>query len=143
MQVAKWGNSLAIRIPAAVAEALELKAGDEVEIHVEGAREFAMRRKPSREDLLKRLRALRGRLTPISSSTGTRRMSGDFFDTDVLLLPFLRRRGKRRPRREAVERGWRNQRAGPERTTVSSPRTRDPDSGRGKLSRISAPAAFP
>ncbi len=27
MQVAKWGNSLAIRIPAAVAEALELKAG--------------------------------------------------------------------------------------------------------------------
>ncbi len=61
----------------AVAEALELKVGDEVEIHVEGAREFAMRRKSSREDLLKRLRALRGRLTPISSSTGTRRMSGD------------------------------------------------------------------
>jgi len=62
MQVAKWGNSLAIRIPAAVAEALELKAGDEVEIHVEGAHAFALRRKPSREDLLKRLRALRGRL---------------------------------------------------------------------------------
>ncbi len=49
MRVAKWGNSLAIRIPAAVAEALELKAGDEVEIHVAGAREFALRRKPSRE----------------------------------------------------------------------------------------------
>ena len=62
MQVAKWGNSLAIRIPAAVAEALELKAGDEVEIHVEGTREFALRRKPGREDLLKRLRAMRGRL---------------------------------------------------------------------------------
>ncbi len=62
MQVAKWGNSLAIRIPAAVAEALDLKAGDEVEIRVEGAREFALRRKPSREDLLKRLRAFRGRL---------------------------------------------------------------------------------
>ena len=62
MQVAKWGNSLAIRIPAAVAEALELKAGDEVEIRVEGAREFALRRKPSRGDLLKRLRAFRGRL---------------------------------------------------------------------------------
>jgi antitoxin MazE len=62
MQVAKWGNSLAIRIPAAVAEALKLRAGDEVEIHVEGAREFALRRKPSREDLLKRLRAMRGRL---------------------------------------------------------------------------------
>ncbi len=60
MQVAKWGNSLAIRIPAAVAEALELKPGDEV--HVEGARAFALRHKPSREDLLKRLRAMRGRL---------------------------------------------------------------------------------
>jgi antitoxin MazE len=62
VQVSKWGNSLAIRIPAAVAEALELRPGDEVEIHVEGAREFALRRKPSREDLLKRLRAMRGRL---------------------------------------------------------------------------------
>jgi antitoxin MazE len=62
MQVAKWGNSLAIRIPAAVAEALELQAGDEVQIRVEGAREFALRRKPGREDLLKRLRAFRGRL---------------------------------------------------------------------------------
>ena len=62
MQVAKWGNSLAIRIPAAVAEALELRAGDEVQIRVEGAREFALRRKPGREDLLKRLRAFRGRL---------------------------------------------------------------------------------
>jgi len=61
MQVAKWGNSLAIRIPAAVAEALELRAGDEVEVHVEGP-EFALRRKPGREDLLKRLRAFRGRL---------------------------------------------------------------------------------
>ena len=62
MQVAKWGNSLAIRIPAAVAKALELKAGDEVEIQVEGPREFALRRKPGRDDLLKRLRAMRGRL---------------------------------------------------------------------------------
>jgi antitoxin MazE len=62
IQVAKWGNSLAIRIPAAVAQALDLRAGDEVEIHIEGTREFAVSRKPSREDLLKRLRAMRGRL---------------------------------------------------------------------------------
>lgn len=64
MQVAKWGNSLAVRLPAAVVEALELKEGDEVEIHVVEAREFAVARKPSREDLLKRLRAFRGRLPP-------------------------------------------------------------------------------
>ena len=32
MQVAKWGNSLAVRLPAAVIEALQLKAGDDIEI---------------------------------------------------------------------------------------------------------------
>jgi antitoxin MazE len=62
MQVAKWGNSLAIRIPAAVADVLELRAGDEIQIHVEGAREFALSRKLGRDDLLKRLRTFRGRL---------------------------------------------------------------------------------
>lgn len=62
MQVAKWGNSLAIRLPAAVVEALELREGDEIEIHIADAREFAVARKPSRADLLKRLRAFRGRL---------------------------------------------------------------------------------
>jgi antitoxin MazE len=62
MQVAKWGNSLAVRLPSAVVEALELKEGDDIEIHVAGRREFAIRRKPGREELLKRLRAFRGRL---------------------------------------------------------------------------------
>lgn len=62
MRVAKWGNSLAIRLPAAVVEALELKAGDDIEIYVADAREFAMSRKPGREELLQRLRAFRGRL---------------------------------------------------------------------------------
>lgn len=62
MQVAKWGNSLAIRLPAAVVEALELKAGDEIEIRIEEAREFAVSRKPGRDELLRRLRRFRGRL---------------------------------------------------------------------------------
>ena len=62
MQVAKWGNSLAVRLPASVVKALELKEGDEIEIHVAAAREFAIARKPGRADLLKRLRAFRGRL---------------------------------------------------------------------------------
>ena len=62
MQVAKWGNSLAVCIPTAVVEALQVKAGDEIEIHVAGARQFAVARKPSRDDLLKRLREFRGRL---------------------------------------------------------------------------------
>lgn len=62
MQVSKWGNSLAVRLPAAVVEALELKEGDEIEIHVADARELSVARKPGREELLKRLRAFRGRL---------------------------------------------------------------------------------
>jgi antitoxin MazE len=62
MQVSKWGNSLAVRLPAVVVEALELKEGDEIEIHVAEAREFAVARKPGRRELLKRLRTFRGRL---------------------------------------------------------------------------------
>jgi antitoxin MazE len=62
MQVAKWGNSLAVRLPAAVVEALELKEGDEIEIHVNDTRAFGIERKPNRKDLVKRLRAFRGRL---------------------------------------------------------------------------------
>ncbi len=62
MRVAKWGNSLAVRLPAAVIEALELRDGDEIEIHVADAREFGVAHKPGRDALLQRLRAFRGRL---------------------------------------------------------------------------------
>lgn len=62
MQVAKWGNSLAVRLPAAVVEALELREGDDIEIHVAGARAFGVRRSPGRKELLERLRRFRGRL---------------------------------------------------------------------------------
>ena len=62
MQVAKWGNSLAVRLPAAVVEALALKEGDEIEIHVAGTRQFDIARKLAPNELLKRLRAFRGRL---------------------------------------------------------------------------------
>ncbi len=64
MQVAKWGNSLAVRIPAAVVEALALAEGDEIEIHVAGTREFAVARIAGRAELLHRLHAFRGRLPP-------------------------------------------------------------------------------
>ena len=64
MQVGKWGNSLAIRLPAAVAEALDLKEGDEIEIRIAGAREFEVSRDRSREKALARLRRLRRPLPP-------------------------------------------------------------------------------
>jgi antitoxin MazE len=62
MLIAKWGNSLAVRLPAAVVEALQLKDGDDVEIHVLDSRKLAVARTAGRDELLKRLRAFRGRL---------------------------------------------------------------------------------
>ncbi len=62
MKVAKWGDGFAVRLPAAVVRGLRLKEGDEIEIHIAGAREFGVARKPSRQDFLNQLRAYRGRL---------------------------------------------------------------------------------
>ena len=62
MQVAKWGNSLAVRLPAAVVEALTLREGDEIEIQVAGARVFEVNRRPTSRELLAQLRKFRGRL---------------------------------------------------------------------------------
>ena len=57
--IAKWGNSLAIRLPASVVETLKLKEGDEVEIHVVGERAFDVARDRSRERALERIRAFK------------------------------------------------------------------------------------
>ena len=62
MQVSKWGNSLAVRLPVAVVEALELKDGDQIEVRVAGTREFEIDRDPTRERALERLRKMRWKL---------------------------------------------------------------------------------
>lgn len=62
MQVSKWGNSLAIRLPAGVVEALGLKEGDDIEIDIAGARTFEIKKYPEVSELLARLRHYRGRL---------------------------------------------------------------------------------
>ena len=59
MQVSKWGNSLAIRLPAAVVEALGLKDGDQIEIRVAGRRIFEVSRDQRKERALASLRKLR------------------------------------------------------------------------------------
>jgi antitoxin MazE len=64
MQVAKWGNSLAVRLPAAVVEALELKEGDQIEIHIAGKRKFEVARDQSAAKALQRIRQLRRPLPP-------------------------------------------------------------------------------
>jgi len=62
MQVSKWGNSLAVRLPASVVQALALKEGEEIDLHVVGERSLEISKKPDTKELLARLRQLRGRL---------------------------------------------------------------------------------
>ena len=64
MQVAKWGNSLAVRLPAAVVEALELKEGDQIEIRIAGDRRFEVSLDRSKQKAMARLRRLRRPLPP-------------------------------------------------------------------------------
>ncbi len=62
MQVSKWGNSLAIRLPAAVVKALDLREGDDVILHAAGKRTLEVEKAPGAKDLLARLRKFRGKL---------------------------------------------------------------------------------
>ena len=55
MQVSKWGNSLAVRLPAAVVEALGLKEGDDIDITVASRRRFAVARGKAHATALARL----------------------------------------------------------------------------------------
>ena len=64
MQVSKWGNSLAVRLPASVVEALDLKAGDEIEITIAGKRDFTVDRDRRREEAMETIRRLSWRLPP-------------------------------------------------------------------------------
>jgi antitoxin MazE len=58
MQVSKWGNSLAVRLPSAVVDALDLKEGDEIEISIAGKRDFKVARDQSKAKALEAIRRL-------------------------------------------------------------------------------------
>lgn len=60
MRVAKWGNSLAVRLPAVVVEALDLKEGDEVDIQVTDRREFGVAKKRTRKEIVEGLAKYQG-----------------------------------------------------------------------------------
>ena len=64
MQVSKWGNSLAVRLPTSVVDALGLKESDQIEIRIVGNRTFEVRRDQSTQRALSRLRKLRRPLPP-------------------------------------------------------------------------------
>lgn len=61
MQIAKWGNSLAVRLPAELVRELGLKEGDRIDL-IPGAGGLSVLRQPRAEEVLERLRRLRGRL---------------------------------------------------------------------------------
>lgn len=62
MRVSKWGNSLAVRIPVSVAEAMDLKEGDDIDLKPAPGSGFEVVRKRDRQEILKELRKFRGLL---------------------------------------------------------------------------------
>lgn len=60
MKVAKWGNSLAVRIPSGVAERLKLREGDEVEVRVAVGDRLVLTKMRSPKELRTAVRKLRG-----------------------------------------------------------------------------------
>ena len=62
MQVARWGNSLAVRIPASVVEVMKLREGDEIVVRVAADDVFELSRPPTPEEVLARIHKYRGRL---------------------------------------------------------------------------------
>lgn len=61
MQVSKWGNSLAVRLPSALVRELGLKEGDRIEL-VKAGGAVALRRHARAEEILADLRRFKGRL---------------------------------------------------------------------------------
>lgn len=62
MRVAKWGNSLAVRLPKTVVDELGLKEGDEVELGVGGPGRLTVARKDRAAEILERLRGFEWQL---------------------------------------------------------------------------------
>lgn len=58
MRVSKWGNSLAIRIPKDVADSLDLRVGDEIELQPVSRKSVAVSRQPTRDELIDRIRQM-------------------------------------------------------------------------------------
>ncbi len=61
MQVAKWGNSLAVRLPAELVRQLGLKEGDDIDIQATEAG-LVVARHQRADEVLAGLRQFRGRL---------------------------------------------------------------------------------
>jgi len=64
MQVSKWGDSLAVRLPKALVERLGLRAGDELNIVDVAERMLVVEKEDRRKTALERIRARQWTLPP-------------------------------------------------------------------------------
>jgi antitoxin MazE len=64
MQVAKWGSSLAVRLPKKLVQALGLKPGDELELVAAEGSTLRLAKDERREQALAAIRARRWPLPP-------------------------------------------------------------------------------
>jgi antitoxin MazE len=62
MQVSKWGNSLAVRLPKALVEELGLEPGDEIDIVSATKRRIEVEKNDRRERAVARMKARNWRL---------------------------------------------------------------------------------
>ena len=58
MKVARWGNSLAVRLPRSVVQELGLREGDEVHVAPSGPRRINLSRDERKQQLLARIREI-------------------------------------------------------------------------------------
>lgn len=64
MRVSKWGNSLAVRLPASIVEAMGLQEGDDVDLIFNPDSPVEIARSKRREEALEAIRAMRVPLPP-------------------------------------------------------------------------------
>ena len=64
MQVSKWGNSLAVRLPKALVDELHLAPGDELNVVAASKKEIAVEKRDRRAEFLEAMKQFRFELPP-------------------------------------------------------------------------------
>ena len=64
MKLSKWGNSLGVRLPAAMVQSENLKEGDSIEIHFRSGRVLEISRDLAMQEALEEVRKLRRPFPP-------------------------------------------------------------------------------
>ena len=80
MKVSKWGNSLAVRLPAELVKRLGVKEGDELQATPGFAEEsVSIRRKRTRKEMMQRLEEIRAK---VQIPAGYKFKRADAYDDD-------------------------------------------------------------